>query len=147
MLLRCSPVPPALAAARRGAGTAAAGARASNRTNVVASGADRPPTSIPKITRRQRRAWPSSEYVWRPLGWAAWAKGHGRSRIRTAKRDRGCFPRGGASATPPLLVPLCAVFAALSSVTCSAGSFEQACLPHQYALSTRAGAETLVRTL
>ena len=34
----------------------------------------RPPTSTPKTARRQRRAWPSSGYVWRVLRGAAWAK-------------------------------------------------------------------------
>ena len=44
----------------------AAQARASNRTNVVAPGAHLPPTSTPKITRRQRHAWTSSGRGRRP---------------------------------------------------------------------------------
>ena len=80
----------ALAAARSGAGTAAARARASNRTSVVAPGAHQPPISIPRTTRRQRRAWPSSGYVWRLLRWAAWAKA---TTGRDSAPARGCPSR------------------------------------------------------
>ena len=55
-----------------------------------ASEAHRPPTSIPKTARRQRRAWPSSGYVWRLLGWAAWAKA---TPGRDSAPARGCPSR------------------------------------------------------
>ena len=53
----------ARAAARSGAGTSRARCPASRRSQVAASAPNRPPTSTPTTTKRQRRARSSSGYV------------------------------------------------------------------------------------
>ena len=53
------------------AGAADARWRASKRSHVAASVLNRPPTSTPTTTKRQRRARTSSGYVWRRLRRAA----------------------------------------------------------------------------